>query len=110
MRRLEVHWFDTRGFVLVIRRSSEPAGPDSGPIFLDDRPANVPFVHPDEGRGAREAAAVAPALLVRGVSKHRGKIRVVVADATVIEARAHGLALKVELKLGDCGIANVRGS
>ena len=84
------------------------AGPR--PVLLDDCPANVPFVHPNEGRGAREAAAVAPALLVRGVSKHRGKIRVVVADATVIEARAHGLALKVELKLSDCGIANVRGS
>ena len=76
---------------------------------MDDRPANVPVVHPDEGRGAREAAAVAPALLVRGVSKHRGKIRVVVADATVVEARAHGLALTVELKLGDFGIGNVRG-
>ena len=76
------------------------AGPR--PVLLDDCPANVPFVHPNEGRGAREAAAVAPALLVRGVSKHRGKIRVVVADATVVEARAHGLALTVELKLGDC--------
>ena len=78
------------------------AGPR--PVLLDDCPANVPFVHPNEGRGAREAAAVAPALLVRGVSKHRGKIRVVVAHAAVVEARAQGLALSVELKLGDCGI------
>ena len=80
----------------------------STPIFLDGCPANVPFVHLDEGRGAREAAAVAPALLVHGVSEHRGRIRVV-ADAAVVEAGAHGRALSVELKLGDCGIGNVRG-
>ena len=87
---------------LVRTRSS--SGPR--PVFLDNCPANIPVVRPQEWRRAGKAAAVASALFVGGLSEYRGKNCVAVADATVVEARAYNFAMIVVLKL--CGLGDVR--